>query len=62
MTRNHSPLLGWADDVTYDELFKILCFRYHPAVAAILADETLKSREYGLRARATHQQRQRKAS
>jgi hypothetical protein len=42
-------LLGWTDIETYDELFDKLCWRYHPAVASILAHDIIVSREASLR-------------
>jgi hypothetical protein len=54
---------GW--DETYEGLYEGFCWRYHPAVAAILAHEFLASREASLRAWDTYRRNQlpeRKAS
>jgi hypothetical protein len=53
---------GWTDDDDYDELFDGFCWRYHPAVAAIMAHEFLASREASLRAWDTYRARRKEAA
>lgn len=62
MSRHPSARYGWTDIMDYDELYETMCFRYHPAVAAIYADDVLKARIASLKAQDTYRQRQRKAA
>jgi len=48
--RRQPAMRGWDDADTYEGLYEGFCWRYHPAVAAILAHEFLASREASLRA------------
>lgn len=58
----YSAMLGWHDADTYEEVFEAFCWRYHPAVASILAHDFLVSREAGLKAHDTQRARRKEAA
>lgn len=58
----HSALLGWHKHETYEGIYEALCWRYHPAVAAILAHEFLAASAASVKAADTVRRRQQVAA